>query len=82
MLTAILYLLLLVERYVKDYLLSCCATVIRNLRRKQNGLNFRLIELKIEEMEEDIENLDSVVEEHDGILGKGYLFSGNIIFFG
>ena len=35
---------------------------------------FSLIELKIEEMEEVIEDLESEVEEHDGIIGKGYFF--------
>ena len=48
--------------------------------RKQNGPDFRLIELKIEDMEEVIENLNSTVEEHDGVIGKGYLFSVNMIF--
>ena len=49
---------------------------------KRNGLDFRLIELNIEKMEEEIETLNSTVEEHDGIIGKGYFFSGNIIFLG
>ena len=35
---------------------------------------FSFIELKIEEMEEVIEDLESEVEEHDGIIGKGYFF--------
>ena len=43
---------------------------------------FSLIELNIEKMEEEIEKLNSTVEEHDGIIGKGYFFSGNIIFLG
>ena len=42
-----------------------------NAVRISNGLDFRLIELNIEKMEEEIENLNSTVEEHDGIIGKG-----------
>ena len=56
--------------------------VNRNDGRKQNGLYFRLMELNIEKMEEEIEHLNSTVEEHDGIIGKLYFFSGNIIFLG
>ena len=51
-------------------------------QKEMNGLDFRLIELNIEKMEEEIENLNSTVKEHDGIIGKGYFFSGNIIFLG
>ena len=37
----------------------------------------------MEEMEEVIENMNSTVEEHDEIIGKGYsFFSGNIIPIG
>ena len=43
-------------------------------QKEMNGLDFRLIELKIEKMEEEIENLNSTVEEHNGIIGKDYFF--------
>ena len=43
-------------------------------QKEKNGLAFRLIELNIEKMEEEIENLNSTVEEHDGILGNCYFF--------
>ena len=41
-------------------------------QKEKNGLAFRLIELNIEKMEEEIENLNSTIEEHDGIIGKGH----------
>ena len=53
--------------------LSCGVQVNQNARRKWNGLDFRLIELNIEKMEEEIENLNSTVKEHDGIIGKDYV---------
>ena len=59
-----------------------CASKLECWKETKNSLYFRLIELNIEKMEEEIENLNSTVEEHDGIIGKGYFFSGNIIFLG
>ena len=61
--------------------LSCGAPVNQNASRIWYGLDFRLIELNIEKMEEEIENLNSTVEEHDGIIGKGLFFFQAISYF-
>jgi hypothetical protein len=55
------------------FLSCCCVPVNRNDERKQNGLYFRLVELNIEKMEEEI--------EHDGIIGKLYFFQGISYFW-
>ena len=61
--------------------LSCGVPVNQNARRKWNGLDFRLIELEIEKMDEVIENLNSSVKEHNGIIGKGYFFQAISYFW-
>ena len=53
-------------------MLSCASEPEHQKETKPSLFSF--IELKIEEMEEVIEDLESEVEEHDGIIGKGYFF--------
>ena len=62
------------------YVMWCASESER--QKEMNGLDFRLIELKIEKMEEEIENLNSTVEEHNGIIGKDYLFFRQYHIFG
>ena len=54
--------------------LSCGILVNQNAKQKWNGIDFRLIELKIEKMEEEIEILNSTVKEHDEAIGNIYFF--------